>query len=172
MQVKDSKRDMKRRWSKRLRRSLKYLKGIGTIKYCPKNNKLGNWVNDLMHNSSMTNPLATCLTAIDMTYNTSNIPRMDNIIWMDTDSVPIGIYNRCSLCISHVPEDFVGNLIPSNIKIEGFGGILSPRIQVGTLLWRWNDDQGQEHKLLIPNSLYIPSGKCRFLSPQQWAQTR
>ena len=114
MQGKDRKKDMKRRWSKRLRRSLKYLKGIGKIKYCPKKNKLGNWVNDLMHNSSMTNPLATCLTAIAMTAKTTNTPRMDNIIRMDTDSVPIGIDNRCSLCISHVPEDFVGNLIPSN----------------------------------------------------------
>ena len=42
---------------------------------------------------------------------------------------------------------------------------------MGTLLWRWNDDQGQEQKFLIHNSLYIPSGKCRLLSPQHWAQT-
>ena len=90
---------------------------------------------------------------------------------METDSVPTEINNRCSLCIFHVPEDFVGNLIPSNRKIKGFGGILSPIIQVGTLLWRWNDDQGQEQKFLIHNSLYIPSGKCRLLSPQHWAQT-
>ena len=133
---------------------------------------MGNWVNDLMHNSSMTNPLATCFTAIAMTAKTTNTPRMDNIIRMYTDSVPIVIDNRCSLCISHVPEYFVGNLIPSNRKIKGFGGILSPIIQVGTLLWKWNDDQGQEHKFLIPNSLYIPSVKFRLLSPQHWAQTR
>ena len=125
-----------------------------------------------MHNSSMTNPLATCLTTIGMTAKTTNTPRMDNITQMDTNSVPIGINNCCSLCISHVPEEFVGNLIPSNRKTKGFGGILSPRIQVGTLLWRWNDDQGQEHKFLIHNSLCIPSGKCRLLSPQHWAQTR
>ena len=136
MQGKNSKKDMKRRWSKRLRRSLKYLKEIGKIKYCPKKNKLENWVNDLMHNSSMTNPLATYLAAISMNTKTTNTPRMDNIIRMDKDSVPIGIDNRCSLCISHVPEDFVGNLIPSNRKIKGFGVILSPRIQVGTLLWQ------------------------------------
>ena len=43
---------------------------------------------------------------------------------------------------------------------------------MGTLLWRWNDDQGQEQKFLIPNSLYIPSGKFRLLIPQHWAQTR
>ena len=43
---------------------------------------------------------------------------------------------------------------------------------MGTLLWRCNADQVQEHKFLIPNSLYIPSGKCRLLSPQHWAQTR
>ena len=58
-----------------------------------------------------------------MTTKTTNTPRMDNIIRMDTDSVPIGIDNRCSLCISHVPEDFMGNLIPSNRKIKGFRGI-------------------------------------------------
>ena len=156
MQGKDIKKDMKRRWSKRLRRSLKYLKGIGKIKYCPKKNKLGNWVNYLMHNSSMTNPLANCLTAIDMTAKTTNTPRMDNIIRMGTTSVPIGIDHRCSLCISHVPEDFVGNLILSNRKIKGFGEILSPRIQVGTLLWRWNDDKSQEHTFFILNSLYSP----------------
>ena len=134
MPVKNSKKDMKSRWSKRLRRSLEYLKGIGIIKYCPKKNKLGYWVNDLMQHSSVTNPLATCLAARAMTAKTTNTPRMDNIIWMDTDSVPIGIENCCSLCISHVPEDFVGNLIPSNREIKGFGGFLSPRIQVVTLL--------------------------------------
>ena len=70
MQGKNSKKYMKRRWSKRLRRSLGYLKGIGKIKYCPKKNKVGHWVNDLVHNSSMTNPLATCLAAIPMTAKT------------------------------------------------------------------------------------------------------
>ena len=119
----------------------------------------------------MKNPLATCLTDIAITNKTTNTQRIDNIIRMDTDSVPIGIDNCCPLCISHVPEYFVGNLIPSNRKIKGFGGILSPIIQVGTLLWQWNVDQGQEHKFLIPNSLYIPSGKCRLLSQQQWAKT-
>ena len=70
MQGKDIKKYMKRRWSKRLRRSLKYLKVIGTINFFPKKKKLGNWVNDLMHNSSMKNPLSTCLTAIAMTSTT------------------------------------------------------------------------------------------------------
>ena len=95
----DIKKDMKRRCSKRFRRSLKYVKEIGTIKYFPKKNKLGNWVNELMHNTSMTNTLATCLTAIAMTAKTTNTPRIDNIIWMDTESVPIGIDNFCSLSL-------------------------------------------------------------------------
>ena len=87
-----------------------------------------------MHNSSITNPLATCLTAIDMTAKTTNTPRMDNIIRMDTTSVPIGIDNHCSLCISHVPEDFVGNLIPTNRNIKGFlfDGIRFPTKSSGT----------------------------------------
>ena len=107
-----------------------------------------------------------------MSAKTTNAPRKDNSIRIDTDSAPIGIDNRCSLCISNVAEDFVGDLTDTNRKIKGFGGILSQKIKVGTILWRWDDDQGREHKFTIPNSLYVPSGKCRLLSPQHWAQTR
>ena len=69
-------------------------------------------------------------------------------------------------------EDFVGELTDTNRKIKGFGGLFSQTVKMGTLLWRWDDDQGREHKFIIPNSLYVPSGKCRLLSPQHWAQTR
>jgi hypothetical protein len=40
----------------------------------------------------------------------------------DTDSKPIGIDNRCTACISHDATDFVGNVLPSNRWIKGFGG--------------------------------------------------
>ena len=91
---------------------------------------------------------------------------------MDTDSPTIGIDNQCSLCNSHIAEDFVGELRDSNQEIRGFGRVIQPKIKTGTLLWQCEDDQGQEHKFLIPNSLFIPSGKCRLFSPQHWAQTQ
>ena len=102
----------------------------------------------------------------------TSTPSNDNLFKMDTESAKIGIDNRCSLCISHIAEDFIGELRESKRKIRGFGGVIQPKIKTGTLLWRWEDDQGQEHKFLIPNSLFIPSVKCRILSPQHWAQTR
>ena len=67
---------------------------------------------------------------------------------------------------------FIGELRESKRKIRGVGGVIQPKIKTGTLLWRWEDYQGQEHKFLITNFLFIPSVKCRLLSPQHWAQTR
>jgi len=38
----------------------------------------------------------------------------------DTDSETIGIDNRCSGCISHVKDDFVGKLRPTDRVVKGF----------------------------------------------------
>ena len=93
-----------------------------------------------------------------------------NVTKFDSDSATIGINNRCSACISHVPEDFVGDLSDSNKTIKGFGGSRTTGVKVGTLLWSWLDDNGIEHKFKIPNSYYVPQGKVRLLSPQHWAK--
>ena len=120
----------------------------------------------------MKNHILKCFSVIAMSSKTTKTPRKNNTIRIDTDSAPIGIDNRCSLCISHVAEDFIGELVETNRRIKGFGGLVSQSIKMGTLLWRWDDDQGRQHKFIIPNSLYVPSGRCRLLSPQHWAQTR
>ena len=93
-----------------------------------------------------------------------------NITNFDTDAVPVGIDNRCSACISHVPEDFIGTLEDTNRCIKGFGGSRTTGIKIGTLRWTWLDDAGLEHTFKIPNSYYVPSGKVRLLSPQHWAK--
>ena len=41
----------------------------------------------------------------------------------------------------------------------------------GTIKWKIEDDLGQEHTLLIPNSYYAPGAPGRLLSRQCWAQT-
>jgi hypothetical protein len=43
---------------------------------------------------------------------------------------------------------------------------------MGTIRWKWEDDQGRLHTFDIPNSFYIPDGKVRLLSPQHWAQSQ
>ena len=102
--------------------------------------------------------------------NNYEIPREQKIIKMDTDSDPIGIDNRCSACISHKIEDFIGNPIESKRVIKGFGGAQVRNIMVGTIRWNWLDDNGMNHTFDIPNSYYVPQGSVRLLSPQHWAQ--
>ena len=53
----------------------------------------------------------------------------------DTDSYEIGVDNRCPVCISHDPTDFIGKLIDSERTIMGFGGTRTTNIKRGTLLW-------------------------------------
>lgn len=90
----------------------------------------------------------------------------------DTDSETIGINNRCLGCISHVREDFVGELRPSNRVVKGFAGSKTTNVQVGTLRWSWEDEMGRKHTFTIPNSYYVPNGRVQLLSPQHWSQTQ
>ena len=110
-----------------------------------------------------------CLPAMAMGVNS---PSYENVIRFDTDSAPVGIDNRCTGCISHVAQDFVGPLKDSNKAIKGFGGTRTENVKVGTLAWKWEDDDGKTSKFLIPNSFYVPEGGVRLLSPQHWAQTQ
>ena len=84
----------------------------------------------------------------------------------DTDSKPVGIDNRASACISHDPEDFVGPLNKVKRTIKGFGGTCHFDVFQGTIRWAWEDDDGKVHHFRIPESYYVPEGKCRLLSPQ------
>ena len=88
----------------------------------------------------------------------------------DTDSGPVGIDNRCTACISHRVSDFDGLLEDVQFAIKGFGGSRITGIKCGTIMWRWADDNGDEHKFCIPNLYYVPAGKVRLLSPQHLAQ--
>ena len=88
----------------------------------------------------------------------------------DTDSMPVGIDNRCTACISCDIADFDGELTPCNRTIRGFGGTTTTNVQKGTILWRWQDDEGLTHEHRIPNSYYVPAGKVRLLSPQHWSK--
>ena len=90
---------------------------------------------------------------------------------MDTDSQSIGIDNRASACISHVASDFIGPLYHTNTKIIGYNGTKTGNLKIGTLRWKWSDDQGRDHIHTIPNSYYSPDGRTRLLSPQHWSQT-
>ena len=100
----------------------------------------------------------------------AELDKRTNVMPFDSDSAPIGVDNRCTACISHIAEDFIGNLVDSKRTIKGFGGSRTAGIKMGTLRWSWLDNAGIEHTFKIPNSYYVPQGKVRLLSPQHWAK--
>ena len=67
----------------------------------------------------------------------------------------------------------MGELKESHRTIKGFGGAKhSSHIMVGTIKWKWCDDEGKVHKHIIPNSYYVPNGKAPLLSPKHWAKSK
>jgi hypothetical protein len=84
----------------------------------------------------------------------------------------VGIDNRCSGCITHDRSDIPGEIVQVRRSIKGFGGARTFNVWMGTIHWNWDDDSGQTHTMVIPNSFYVPDGKMRLLSPQHWAQHR
>jgi hypothetical protein len=43
---------------------------------------------------------------------------------------------------------------------------------IGTIVWKWQDDNGMVHKFIIPKSFYVKESHVQLLSPQHWAQTQ
>jgi len=105
--------------------------------------------------------LAMASTAITDLYQTQ----------FDTDSGPVGIDNRCSACISNCIEDFIDTPRQSSRVIKGFGGTTTTQVQLGTIQWKWEDDNGMVHDHTIPNSYFVPEGGIHLLSPQHWMQS-
>ena len=103
----------------------------GRLRYRSKKLKIRDWVNDLMvTNPSMKIPPIKYFPVMAMPTKTST-PRNDNVFKMDTDSATIGIDNRCSLCISHIAEDFIGELRESRRKPEGLEELSNPKLIQG-----------------------------------------
>ena len=90
--------------------------------------------------------------------------------YFDTDSSPVGIDNRCSVCMSNVKEDFVGPLIKTQRAVRGYEGVKVHVMYQGTVKWTIEDNDGVKHDILIPGSFYVPDSHHRLISPQHWAQ--
>ena len=92
----------------------------------------------------------------------------------DHDSFKIGIDSLASACMSPYESDFIASSMqPMNRqqKVKPYGkGTAIPIASTGTISWHIEDDQGRRHLFLIPNSIYIPDGSMRLLSPQHWSK--
>jgi hypothetical protein len=109
------------------------------------------------------------MAVIAMESTGKDVPR-SKLVQFDTDSMTVGVDNRCTACISDRREHFVGELTPGRKVIKGFHGSKTTEVMSGTIQWKWSDSNRLEHTFDIPGSFYVPEGKCRLLSPQHWAQ--
>ena len=90
----------------------------------------------------------------------------------DSDSYPIGIDSHASACMSPEEGDFIASTLqPIQSVVRPFQKGSDLKIEKkGTLKWLIEDDKGNIHKIVIPNSLLVPDGRQRLLSPQHWAK--
>jgi hypothetical protein len=109
--------------------------------------------------------------AVTIVMEHRNVSNKLNIAKLDTDSTTIRIDNRCTACISDNTDHFVGPLKLAKQVIKGFGGLVNSKVLIGTIRWKWLNNNGLQHTFNIPNSFYIPNRKVCLLSPQHWAQS-
>ena len=103
----------------------------------------------------------------EIVYNTYGSGSKNEWIF-DNDSFSIDLDNRCSGCISHEVEDFVGPLKECNWVIKGFKGTKATYVKIGTIKWSCLDKTGSAQGTRIPNSYVIPVGGVYLLTPQHW----
>ena len=76
-----------------------------------------------------------------------------------------------SLAVSCVPQKtFLDNWLTPHATSKVLEEPDNHSSRKKPLQWKWEDDTGTEHKFLIPNLYYVPSGKCRLISPKHWYQ--
>jgi hypothetical protein len=74
-----------------------------------------------------------------------------------------------SSCISNNKSDFIDIQPSSNTVLKGIGSGLHIE-GIGTICWKFSNDNGDEIALHIHDSLYVPSTPMCLLSPQTIAQ--
>jgi len=94
-----------------------------------------------------------------------------NQLHFDAESFPIQVDNCCSKCITNNISDMIPtSLVRTSKIVKGFKGEQCAATCRGTIKWSWEDDMGEQHTFLIPNSFYVPQAISRLLCPQHWAQ--
>jgi hypothetical protein len=88
----------------------------------------------------------------------------------DSDLKPITIDNCSSQCLTNSRSNFMPGMVNGcNSAILGVGGRVKCKIK-GTVCWTIEDDQGQAHDIVIPDTPLCTDLPHRLFSPQHWAQ--
>ena len=93
-------------------------------------------------------------------------------VHFDMDSKPVRVDNCATSSTSPYLKDFI-DVVPVQVqkRVNGISGSLHD-IRRGTIQWTFEDDEGMEHQITLPNSYhYVPGASSHILSPQHWSQT-
>jgi len=93
------------------------------------------------------------------------------MVHFDSDTVNILVDNCYTRSITNTLEDFIDIPSDASVKIKGYNGVSTKPNKVGTVQWKWDDDDGNAHTFHIPGTFYSPDAETRLLSPQHWAST-
>jgi hypothetical protein len=87
-------------------------------------------------------------------------------IRFDSDSFAVGVNNHASYCMINSPHLFESLTLMGNTRqVNGISTGLAIKGE-GTFKFSITDDNGQQHMIRIPNSLYVPKLEKCLLSPQ------
>jgi hypothetical protein len=89
----------------------------------------------------------------------------------DTDSVPIGIDNHASYCLTNSEQDFVGPTKTVHVQIKGITQGLKTA-KVGTVRWKIEDDEGIPRTVDLPGTYLVKDLPLWLLAPQHLAQVQ
>ncbi len=91
-------------------------------------------------------------------------------IRFDLDSFAVGVDNRASYCMINSPHLFENSTLMGNTRqVDGISTGLAIEGE-GTFKFSITDNNGQQHTIHFPNSLYVPKLEKCLLLPQHWAQ--
>jgi hypothetical protein len=108
-------------------------------------------------------------THITLVAHTTTQPKQDKLTF-DSDSYEIMVDNCCSQSITNNIKDYIDPPVNTSVQVKGYNGISTTTTKKGTVLWKWSDDKGKVHNIILPNTYYSPSTETRLLSPQHWAK--
>jgi hypothetical protein len=109
---------------------------------------------------NLRHPHHACFTALQGTHGNP----WSNQVRFDSNSFPIGVDNHASYCYVNSPH-LLDDLVLSNKgSVDGITNGL-PIKGKGTFKFTIRDNNGRQHNICIPESLYIPGMKKCLLSP-------
>jgi hypothetical protein len=88
----------------------------------------------------------------------------------DADSVTVICDNSANVHVCNTKSCFVGEIqMDKSLQVATIGGRQNASAGIGTVRWKWNDDDGVSHTFEIRDVLYFPESPVNILSVTKFA---